>query len=221
MKEDYLNSNTEQVVPISALEHFSYCPRQCALIHIEQTFDENVFTVRGRLVHERTDSGTPTTSKGVRQLRSLPLFSDEYGLVGKADVVEVSPHGPVPVEHKVGRVASDHAAIQLCAQAFCLEEMFGVPVFEGVIFSHATKRRARIDCDEGLRRRTRETILAVRELLVRQSLPSPVNDSRCPDCSLINACLPAIVAETHRIRGYQGALFLPADPDSIEGWFDV
>ena len=91
------------LVPISALEHFSYCPRQCALIHVEQTFDENVFTVRGRLSHERADLGETTAPRGVRQLRALPLWSDEYGLIGKADVVELHPEGPVPVEYKVGR----------------------------------------------------------------------------------------------------------------------
>lgn len=86
------------LVPVSALEHFSYCPRQCALIHVEQTFDENVFTVRGHLAHERVDSGVTTSPRGVRQLRAMPIWSDEHGLIGKADVVELHPDGPVPVE---------------------------------------------------------------------------------------------------------------------------
>ena len=209
------------LVPISALEHFSFCPRQCALIHVEQTFDENVFTVRGRLSHERADLGKTTTPRGVRQLRALPLWSDEYGLIGKADVVELHPEGPVPVEYKVGRVTGGHAALQLCAQALCLEEMFGAPVPVGALYSHATKRRVRVAIDEELRERTFAAVSAVRSLLSEQQLPAPVNDSRCPDCSLINACLPAVVGETPRIRGYQGALFRPVSDEAVEGWFDV
>ena len=209
------------LVPISALEHFSYCPRQCALIHVEQTFDENVFTVRGRLSHERADLGETTTPRGVRQLRALPLWSDEYGLIGKADVVELHPEGPVPVEYKVGRVTGGHAALQLCAQALCLEEMFGAPVPVGALYSHATKRRVRVAIDEELRERTLAAVSAVRSLLSEQQLPAPVNDSRCPDCSLINACLPAVVGETPRVRGYQGALFRPVSDEAVEGWFDV
>ena len=221
MNEEYARPEPDMVVPISALEHFSYCPRQCALIHVEQTFDENVFTVRGRLAHERIDLGLPSAPKGVRQLRSLPLYSDEHGLIGKADVVEFHMEGPMPVEHKVGSVAAGHATIQLCAQAFCLEEMFGVPVPVGAIYLYATKRRTRIAIDEDLRWRTREIIDAVRQLLIQQRLPPAVNDRRCPDCSLINACLPAVVVETPRLRGYQGALYVPASDGSVEGWFDV
>ena len=104
------------LVSISALEHFSYCPRQCALIHVEQTFDENVFTVRGRLSHERVDSGVttaPTAPKGVRQVRSLPIWSDKHGLIGKADVVDFHKGGQMPVEHKLGRIAGGHAALEL------------------------------------------------------------------------------------------------------------
>ena len=212
---------TDILVPISALEHFSYCPRQCALIHVEQTFDENVFTVRGRLSHERVDLGVATAPKGVRQLRGLPLWSDEYGLTGKADVVELHPDRPVPVEYKVGRITGGHAALQLCGQALCLEEMFDVPVPVGALYSHATKRRVPIKIDEELRGRTRAAVAAVRALLTDQQLPPPVNDSRCPDCSLINACLPAVVGEAPRVRGYHGALFTPASDRAVEGWFDV
>ena len=221
MSSEHAGALTDILVPISALEHFSYCPRQCALIHVEQTFDENVFTVRGRLSHERVDLGVATAPKGVRQLRGLPLWSDEYGLTGKADVVELHPDGPLPVEYKVGRITGGHAALQLCGQALCLEEMFDVPVPVGALYSHATKRRVPIKIDEELRGRTRAAVAAVRALLTDQQLPPPVNDSRCPDCSLINACLPAVVGEAPRVRGYHGALFTPASDRAVEGWFDV
>ena len=215
------SAESEILVPISALEHFSYCPRQCALIHVEQTFDENVFTVRGHISHERVDSGVVTVPRGVRQLRSMPLWSQEYRLIGKADVVEFQPDGPVPVEYKVGRLTGGHAAIQLCAQALCLEEMLGVPVPVGALYSHATKRRVRVDIDEPLRSRTRSAVSAVRTLITEQQLPAPVNDERCPNCSLVNACLPTVVGEPARIRGHQGALFIPASDRAVLGWFDV
>lgn len=221
MSGDQGSLDEDLLVPLSALEHFSYCPRQCALIHVEQTFDENVFTVRGRLSHERTDLGESTAPRGVRQVRALPLWSDEHGLIGKADVVELHPGGPLPVEHKVGRISGGHAALQLCAQALCLEEMFGKPVPAGALYSHATKRRTHVDIDGDLRQRTLKAVAAVRELLNQQRLPPPVNDSRCPNCSLINACLPAVVAEAPRVRGYQGALFRPGSDGAVEGWFDV
>ena len=221
MSSEHTGEETDILVPISSLEHFSYCPRQCALIHVEQTFDENVFTVRGRLSHERVDSAVTTAPPGVRQLRALPLWSDEYGLIGKADVVEFHQDGPVPVEYKVGRITGGHAALQLCAQALCLEEMLGAPVPVGALYSHATKRRVPVEIDKELREHTRAAVAAVRLLLTEQQLPPPVNDSRCPDCSLINACLPAVVGEAPRVRGYQGALFAPASDRAVEGWFDV
>ena len=123
-------------VPISAIEHSSYCPRQCALIQ-EQTFEENVYTVRGRLSHERVDSGDVETRPGVRVLRSLPLWSERLGLRGKADVVELRPsEPPFPVEYKVGRRHPPHADLQLCAQALCLEEMLGVEIPDGAVYSY-------------------------------------------------------------------------------------
>ena len=209
------------IIPISALEHFSYCPRQCALIHVEQTFDENVFTIRGQLAHQRTDAGQHSVNDGIQQLRALPLYSDEYGLIGKADVVELHPEGPTPVEHKVGAIVAIHAEIQLCAQALCLEEMFNTHVGWGQIYSHSTRQRRRVSMDEELRERTRETIEEVRNLLTHQRLPAPVNDKRCENCSLINACLPQVVGTRAKLRGLQGALFQPASDQSIEGWFDV
>ena len=199
-------------VPISALEHYSYCPRQCALIHVEQTYEENLFTVRGTLAHERVDAGETEVSRGGRVLRGIPLWSEGLGLRGKADVVELRADGPYPVEYKVGPKRGRHADIQLCAQALCLEEMLGVRVPAGAIYSHATRRRyeLRLD-DDGLRQRTLAAIAAVREMLRLQLLPSAPNDARCRHCSLVNACLPGVIGEPARLRGLQGALFRPLE----------
>ena len=197
-------------VPISALEHFSYCPRQCALIHIEQTFEENVYTVRGSLAHERVDSGETETRPDIRVLRAIPLWSERLGLRGKADVVEMRPgKPPFPVEHKVGRRHFPHTDLQLCAQALCLEEMLETEVPEGAVYSHAERRRYRVLFTDALRQQTVALVGDVREQLRRQILPPAVNDARCPPCSLVNACLPQVVAHPHRLRGMQGTLFQP------------
>ena len=203
-------------VPISAIEHYSYCPRQCALIHVEQTFDENLFTIRGQIVHERVDSGADSVAAGVRARRDVPLWSERYGLRGKADLVEFARGGPFPVEYKVGRIVGAHASLQLCAQALCLEEMLGTAVPKGAIFSHATRQRMPVAFTAELRDRTLEVVSLIRADLRNQQVPPAPNDARCPKCSLINACLPSIVGEPARVRGYQGALFRPQTLDEEE-----
>lgn len=166
-------------VLISALEHFSYCPRQCGLIHLEQTFDENIYTMRGQLAHERVDAGEMDLTAGVRVERAIPLWSDRLGLRGKADVVEFRPNGPYPIEYKVGPQHGKHADVQLCAQALCLEEMLGLYVARGAIFHIATRRRREVEFSESLRARTTSLIEATRRMLATQVLPPPVNDARC------------------------------------------
>lgn len=203
-------------VPVSAIEHYSYCPRQCALIHVEQTFEENVFTMRGRLAHERVDAGDSGLSRGVRAVRGVPLWSERLGLRGKADLVELRAEGPYPVEYKVGRRKGRHPDMQLCAQALCLEDMLSVPVQRGAIFYHAVRRRHEVVFDDALRRRTEEAVAAIRAMLSSQSLPRAPNDTRCPNCSLLNACLPWVVAEPARLRGLQGALFRPLDVAGLD-----
>ena len=184
----------EEIVLISALEHYSYCPRQCALIHVEQVFDENVFTLKGRHAHVRADEAKTTRENGVRIERALPLWSDEWGLYGVGDVVEFHEDGRIcPVEYKHGpRRASRHDDLQLCAQALCLEEMIGAPVPQGAIYSLQTKRRREVIFTPELRAQTKEAIRETRALLQSNGpLPPAFNDKRCPHCSLIDACVPA------------------------------
>jgi len=197
-------------VQISALEHFSYCPRQCALIHVEQTYDENLYTIRGALAHERVDSEVDSTTDGVRTVRGIPLWSDRHGLIGKADAVEMRPAGPYPVEYKSGRPHGRHAAVQLCAQALCLEEMLGQPVPHGAIYYAGSRRRYDVSIDVELRAATLAIIEGVRHQLRSQTVPAAANDARCPKCSLLQSCLPAVVAERQRMRNIQALLFTPA-----------
>ena len=196
-------------VLISAIQHHAYCPRQCALIHVEQTFEENVFTMRGRRRHARADSGLPTTKGAVRSLRGIPLWSDSLGIRGKADVVEIRPSGPFPVEYKAGKRRIRPTEMQLCAQALCLEEMFGTRVPRGAVYLAGTKRRETVLIDRTLRQDTVAAIAEIRANLLAGTVPDAPNDERCGGCSLTAVCLPSVVSDSARLRGLQGALFVP------------
>lgn len=201
---------TNHPIMLSALQHYSYCPRQCALIHQEQTFEDNVFTIRGHLAHERVDSGESGMEYGVRVERALPLFSERYGLVGKADVVEFLEDGtPYPVEYKQGkRQQKLHDEVQLAAQALCLEEMTGKTVPEGAIFQHKSRRRRVVPITPVLREHTLYLLTQVRALLDSGAMPSPVDDSTlCQACSLAEVCQPELVGQQQRIQRLQAQLF--------------
>lgn len=182
----------EDLVPISALQHYVYCPRQCALIYLEQVWDENLFTLRGRRAHENVDRPDDFIREGVRVEQAMPLWSERLGLTGRADVVEFLPDGtPYPVEHKVGpRKARLADEVQLCAQAICLEEMLGRAVPRGALYYHASRRRREVCFTPELRAQVEQVTQTVRELLRGQRLPPPLADARCRDCSLVEACLP-------------------------------
>jgi len=211
----------DDLVPVSALEHYAYCARQCALIHVDQTVDENMYTVRGSLAHERVDIPGSELASGMRYERALPIWSDRLGLIGKADLVEFRPEGPFPVEYKVGRrrrgAPFRPEDLQLCAQAMCLEEMLGVAVPAGAVFYWTTRRRHPVECTPALRQAVEDAVVAIRAQLRAQRLPAAPNDARCKRCSLQVSCLPAIVAAPARIRGLQGALFRVDDDDPTEG----
>jgi CRISPR-associated exonuclease Cas4 len=210
---------TPEQVPLSALQHWHYCPRQCGLIHLEQVFDENIYTLRGQAVHAKVDKPGVETAKGVRVERALPLWHDELGLVGKADVVEFLPGGvPYPVEYKHGsrNKASDIAAcddIQLAAQAMCLETMIGKPVNEGALYYATSKRRRVVLITHQLRVDVAQTAEAIRQMLASGELPPPLGAEqaakRCKGCSLQERCQPQA---THAgVLAARAALF---DPDA-------
>ncbi|MEM1042772.1 MAG: CRISPR-associated protein Cas4 [Bacteroidota bacterium] len=188
-----------EVVPISALQHYAYCPRQCALIHVEQVWDENIYTLRGRRAHGRVDTPKGMTRDGLRTEHALPLFSDALGLAGRADAVEFEADGtPFPVEHKVGSrkkggLARRADEVQLCAQALCLEEMFERDVPAGALYYRKSRRRHEVAFSSALRVETQEVIRKTRGLLRVRRLPPPVADARCPRCSLIETCMPYVV----------------------------
>lgn len=187
-------------IPLSALQHWCYCPRQCGLIHLEQVFDDNIHTLRGQAVHAHTDRPGVETARGVRVERALPLWHDALGLVGKSDVVEFLPSGsPYPVEYKHGsrHKAPDIAAcddLQLAAQAMCLESMTGLPVREGALYYASSRRRRVVAISEGLRGQVAQAVHAIRQMLASGRLPPPLAGEhaarRCRACSLIGRCQP-------------------------------
>ncbi len=206
----------DDLVLISALEHWSYRPRQCALIHLEQTYDENLYTLRGNRAHRLADDAGATSERGVRVVRAVPLWSDRLGLTGRADIVEFRDGVPYPVEYKAGaRRTWGHEALQLCAQALCLEEMLGLDVPAGAIYYHGSRQRREVAFDPALRARVPEAVASVRAMLAGARLPLAPNDRRCPKCSLFDACLPALAARPARIRGFQGELFRVTDEGGV------
>lgn len=201
--------HSPEPVMISALQHYSYCPRQYALIHVEQTFTDNIFTLRGRAVHEQVDKASSISQNAVRVERALPLYSEQLGLVGKADVVEFDLAGtPYPIEYKHGsKRAHEHDELQLAAQALCLEEMTGKPVLLGAIYHHSSRRRREVKIDKALRQQVVDTLKAIRQLSAAGFIPPPINDDRCRHCSLIDSCQPAVVAAQGRLHQLRQRLF--------------
>lgn len=198
----------DELVMISAIEHYSYCARQCALIHVEQVYDENVFTLRGSRAHERVDTPTWETHGQARIERALPLWSERLGLTGRADGVEFRVDGEIyPVEYKHGpRREKLHDDLQLCAQAACLEEMFGVAVPRGAVYYHSTRRRREVVFTPEMRDAMEQAIHAIRQMKRTGAMPPPANDARCPHCSLWDACVPATL-EMGRQAYWWRALF--------------
>jgi len=187
-------------IPLSALQHWAYCPRQCALIHIEQAFDDNLHTLRGNAVHARVDQPGLQTERGRRIERALPLWHEGLGLIGKADAVEFMPDGtPYPVEYKQGsRHKSASIAVcddvQLAAQALCMEAMTGRAVPEGAIFYASSQRRRVVPITAALREQVAATRAAVAAQLASGQLPPPLTGElaaqRCKGCSLRDRCQP-------------------------------
>lgn len=212
-----MNSEPLDPIPLSALQHWAYCPRQCALIHVEQVFEDNIFTQRGQALHKRVDDPGFEVRDGLRVERALPLFCDRLGLVGKGDVVEFLADGtPYPVEYKHGsrHKRVDIAAcddLQLGAQALCLEEMFGHAVPEGALYYATSRRRRIVTVDADLRAKIEETVGEVRRLLTAGVLPPPLNDDHCRACSLRDLCQPEAVARSPERSAALNSLFVPED----------
>jgi CRISPR-associated exonuclease Cas4 len=204
----------DDLLPISALQHLFFCERQCALIHIEQVWAENLFTAEGRIMHERVHTADWESRGNVRIEYSMSLRSLRLGLIGKADVVEFHRKPvlqkaeslvwvPFPVEYKRGKPKKDNCdKVQICAQALCLEEMLGVDVPNGALFYGKKRRRTDVVFDEALRQQTEDTAIRLHELIASGRTPKPVYMKKCDSCSLAKICLPKTIERKRSVKRY-------------------
>jgi CRISPR-associated exonuclease Cas4 len=176
------------------LEHYAYCPRQAALIHVENYFDSSVDTVRGDLAHAAVDRAGPNQDRhGHRVWHALPVWSDQFGLHGICDAVEFTTEGPVPIEHKSGAYRPGGPAdVQVAGQVLCLREMFNAAVPIGVVFAGRHRRRHTVHVDHAVVDRVLDAAAALRALLAQGTVPTPVHDQRCQRCSLRPGCEPGM-----------------------------
>lgn len=213
-EEDYLQ--------ISGIEHFAFCPRQWALIHVEKLWCENVHTINGGIFHERAHDAALSEKRGDRLwIRGLRVFSRELGISGECDVTEFTRdekkgvylrkydgfYFPTPVEYKVGAPkASDADKMQLCAQGLCLEEMLGVKIPFGYLFYGETKRRERTEFDSALRDKVREAFGQMHTYMRRGYTPRVKPQKSCSACSLKTQCLPGLYRKQNVEKYMQEAL---------------
>ena len=194
----------DDYIQLSALQHYLFCPRQCALAYMEMVWDENILTMQGRILHERVHEEQREKRGDVIVSRGLRIVSTRLGLSGQTDVVEFhrSESGcplpnypgfwqPFPEEYKRGRPKKDLCdAVQLCAQALCLEEMLDCRIPGGALFYGTERRRKDVQFDQMLRDETERCVTETHTLLNSGTTPPPVADKRCGRCSLKEHCLP-------------------------------
>ena len=215
----------DDLLPLSGLQHLLFCERQWALIHIEQQWEENRLTQEGRVLHEHVHESGTEARPGIIVARGLRIQSLRLGLSGETDVVEfhqttqAGPNaiqldgrsgwwGPFPVEYKRGRPKSDQwDEVQLCAQALCLEEKFGVTIPSGALFYGKNRRRTQVPFDAQLRARTEALAARMHELYDARVTPRAIYAPKCENCSLIRRCMPALGKKHASVARYlAGAL---------------
>lgn len=196
----------DQYIMISALQHYVFCPRQCGLIHVHQLWQENHFTSKGNVFHERVHSEECETRKEKTTERGLIIVSKRLGISGKTDAVEFVDEKDsktiLPVEYKSGKPKHDKSdEVQLCAQALCLEEMMNVEIERGALFYGETKHRVYIVFSDELRKETEDIISKVHEMVESGMVPPPKYEKKCSSCSLNNLCMPKL-SGSKRLKSY-------------------
>ena len=213
--------DSHQSIMLSALQHYAYCPRQFALIHIEQVWAENYFTAHGNLLHERVDSCEPEQRGNVRYERSVAVISHQLHINGKLDLLEVEGKPPIkyfPVEYKRGKPKlEDWDKIQLCAQALCLEEMRKVSIEEGALWYWQVRKREPVLIDDALRSVTLAAVEGAHKLLAFGKTPPPTDKKiRCRACSLVDLCEPNTFRQDHSCEYIDGLFTELTGSDSSE-----
>lgn len=211
-KNEFIEDAEQELIPVSALNQYCYCPRRCALIFVERLWDENVFTVEGRIMHGKVDTVKDESRGDVRVEYGIPMRSLRLGLIGKADAVEFHKSGdkwiPFPVEYKRGKPKPDNSdKVQLCAQAICLEEMLNVEIRNGSLFYGRTRRREDIVFDSELRMATEDIARKVHELTRAGRTPHARYAKKCRSCSLLNHCMPRAVGRQGKVEKYIATAF--------------
>jgi len=208
----------EDLLMLSGIQHFSFCQRQWALIHIENKWQENAKTVEGNILHSKVNDPYDFEARGDTVIaRSVPLVSYELGLYGYGDVVEytkvetggVALKGrkglwqPAPVEYKRGKPKPDERdEVQLCAQAICLEEMLQICVPKGYLYYHAIRRRTEVHFNEELRNLVKELAKRMHQLYLKGSTPKGQYSEKCKGCSLFELCQPKIINRKILVNEY-------------------
>ncbi len=190
MSQQHFQWRKEYSLPLSALQHYAYCPRQFALIHIEEIFEENVFTVEGNIVHERVDKARNYRGRNKCENR-VPVWSDSLGLYGIVDILEYADNNIYPVEYKRGKKKKKLAdEVQLGAQCLCLEEMHDRDIPYAYIYYHSSNRRRKVVINDKLKDRVKIIVSEARKHIEKRKVPPAEYSSACDNCSLRDLCLP-------------------------------
>jgi CRISPR-associated exonuclease Cas4 len=215
----------EDLLPLSGLQHLTFCERRWALVQVEGLWAENQFTAEGRLIHDRAHSSEMESRPGALIRRTLPLRSFRLGVSGQADIVEFEPASsgqegisienragrwkPFPIEYKrrKDRSAGSPYRIQLCAQAICLEEMLGVPVKSGAIYDGTTRRRTPVEFTLELRQSVERAAARMHELHRLRVTPPPIYTAACEKCSLLEICQPRALRKWDSVGQYFSGMF--------------
>lgn len=207
---------------ISGIQHFRFCKRQWALIHIEQQWAENEHTVIGELMHKKAHDPYLTEKRRDTIIaRALPVASREMGVTGECDVVEfhrcedgIRLHGHrgnfsvYPIEYKKGKPKiTEEDKLQLAAQAMCLEEMFSTQIPKGALFYGETKRREIVEITEELRSEVRETFQEMHQYYERRYTPKVKMGKNCTSCSLKELCMPRL-AKIGSVKNYMDQVLM-------------
>lgn len=178
-------------VPIAALNQYSYCPHRCWRMFCAGEFVDNHYTLEGTGLHDRVHTLSSNQNGEIWQVRAIWLKSDRWGLIGKSDLLEEANGCWYPVEYKRGqRGEFDNDALQVCAQALCLEDMTGQTVTQGFLYYAQSHQRQLVEITAALRAQTTATIESVRTLIHTGQMPPALYGKRCRGCSLYRQCLP-------------------------------
>lgn len=212
--------SNDDYLALSGIQHYYYCPRQWALIHMEQQWEDNTRTFGGTLMHEKADDPYVKESRGTSLIsRSMPLVSNKLKIRGIADVVEFQKNREntdgiaiqhkrgkwrvYPVEYKFGEPKTDERDfLQLCAQAICLEEMFETEINSGYIYYGKIRRRVEVIFDTKLRAKVVQTVIEMQKCFESGKTPLGDKGNECRSCSLKNICIPKLKKNHLKVKQY-------------------